>query len=97
VAGLVLAVPLIAWGLRHLPRLGTALAAVTVAASAWLYADLRWGDGSFVTARPDAPFGPLTDLFPSFEESGGWGYWLAGALGVAVAAAAFQSLPSRRT
>ena len=83
-AGLPLAVPLVAIGLRHLPRIGAALAALTVAGSAWLYADLRWGDGSFVTNRPDAPFGPLTDVLPLFEPGGGWPFWLAGAVGVAV-------------
>jgi hypothetical protein len=83
-AGLPLAVPLVAIGLRHLPRIGTALAALTMAGSVWLYADVRWGDGSFVTARPDAPFGPLTDVLPLFEPGGGWPFWLAGAVGVAV-------------
>jgi hypothetical protein len=85
VAGLPLALPLVAWGLRRLPRAGTALAALTVGGSAWLYADVRWGGGSLVTARPDAPFGPLTELFPLFEPGGGWPFWLAGALGAAVA------------
>ena len=84
-AGLPLAVPLVASGLRHLPRVGAALAAITVAGSAWLYADVRWGEGSFVADRPDAPFGPLTDLLPLFGPDGGWAYWLAGAIGVAVA------------
>ena len=86
-AALPLAVPLVAWGLRHLPRLGTALALLTVAASVWLYADVRWADGSLAAAadRPDAPFGPLTDALPLFAPDGGWTYWLAGAVGVAVA------------
>jgi hypothetical protein len=83
-AGLPLAVPLVALGLRHLPRTGTVLAALTLAGSAWLYADVRWGDGSFVTDRPDAPFGPLTDVLPLFEPGGGWPFWLAGAVGIAV-------------
>jgi hypothetical protein len=83
-AALPLAVPLVALGLRHLPRLGSALAVLTVAASAWLYADVRWGDGSLVAGRPEAPFGPLTDLFPLFEPGGGWPFWLAGAIGAAV-------------
>jgi hypothetical protein len=83
-AGLPLAVPLVAMGLRHMPRIGTALAAITVAGSAWLYADVRWGDGSFATDRPDAPFGPLTDVLPRFEPGGGWPFWLAGAVGIAV-------------
>jgi hypothetical protein len=83
-AGLPLALPLVAVGLRHLPRLGSVLALLTVAASAWLYADVRWGDGSLAAGRPDAPFGPLTELFPLFEPGGGWPFWLAGAIGAAL-------------
>jgi hypothetical protein len=83
-AALPLAVPLVAMGLRHLPRLGSALAVLSVAGSAWLYADVRWGDGSLVAGRPDAPFGPLTELFPLFEPGGGWPFWLAGVIGVAL-------------
>jgi len=89
-ASLPLAVPLVAWGLRHAPRAGTALAALTLAASAWLYVDVRWGGGSFVTERPDAPFGPLEDAFPLFGPAGGWAYWLAGAIGLALAALAVR-------
>jgi hypothetical protein len=70
VAALPLAVPLLAWGLRHAPRMGTALAALTVAASVWLYIDVRWAGGSFVGERPDAPWGPLEGLFPSFANVG---------------------------
>jgi hypothetical protein len=85
-ASLPLAVPLVAWGLRHAPRAGIALSALTLAASVWLYVDVRWAGGSFVTERPDAPFGPLEDAFPLFGRDGGWAYWLAGAIGIAVAA-----------
>ena len=85
-AALPLAIPLVAWGMRHLPRVGLVLAALTVAASAWLYADVRWGDGSLAADRPDAPFGPLTDALPLFTSGGGWPFWLAGAVGIAVAA-----------
>jgi hypothetical protein len=85
-AALPLAVPLVAWGLRHAPQLGIALAALTLAASAWLYVDVRWAGGSFVTERPDAPFGPLEDVFPLFGPDGGWAYWLAGAIGLALVA-----------
>jgi hypothetical protein len=46
VAALPLAVPLMAWGLRHTPRLGIALSVLTLAMSVWLYADVRWGGGS---------------------------------------------------
>jgi hypothetical protein len=97
-ASLPLAVPLVAWGMRHAPRTGMALSAVTLVASAWLYVDVRWGGGSFVTERPDAPFGPLEDAFPLFGADGGWAYWLAGAIGVAVAALALrEARHSRQT
>jgi hypothetical protein len=95
-AALPLAVPLVAWGMRHLPRAGTALAVLTAAGSAWLYADVRWGAGSLVADRPDAPFGPLTDAFPLFGPGGGWAYWLAGALGIAVAALALREARAAR-
>lgn len=64
--GLVLAVPLVAWGLRRAPRAGTALAVVGLVASVWLYADVRWGEGALADARPAAPWGPLERALPSF-------------------------------
>jgi hypothetical protein len=95
-AGLPVAVPLMAWGFRHLPRVGVALSGITLAASVWLYVELRWAGGSFVTERPD-PFGPLADGFPYFGD-GGWGYWLAGAIGLALAALAVrEARHSRQT
>jgi hypothetical protein len=66
---LPLAIPLVAWGLRHLPRAGSVLAAVTAAASLWLYVDVRFGDGGLATDRPDAPWGPLVKAFPRFDGS----------------------------
>jgi hypothetical protein len=96
VAALPLAIPLVAWGLRHLPRAGTVLIALTLAASAWLYADVRWGDGSLAADRPDAPFGPLTDVLPLFTTAGGWPFWLAGAIGIAVAAFALREALAAR-
>lgn len=95
-ASLPLAVPLMAWGLRHAPRVGIALSALTLAASVWLYVDVRWAGGSFVTERPDAPFGPLEDAFPLFGPGGGWGYWLAGAIGLALAALAVREVRHSR-
>src|SRR3954453_198765 len=80
-AALPLAIPLCAWGLRALPRVGIALAALTLAGSVWLYLDVRLGDGGLVVGRPDAPFGPLTRAFPLFAEDAVWPYALAGALG----------------
>jgi hypothetical protein len=89
-AALPLSIPLVAWGLRHAPRVGAALAALTLAASAWLYVAVRWDGGSLVTARPDAPFGPLEDVLPLFDSGGGWPFWLAGAIGLALAALALR-------
>jgi hypothetical protein len=83
-AALPLAIPLVAWGLRHIPRVGSVLVALTLLASAWLYADVRWGDGSLAADRPDAPFGPLTDVLPLFTPGGGWPFWLAAAMGIAL-------------
>ncbi len=48
------AAPLAAWGLRHAPRVGAALAALTLAASAWLLVGARAGDGELAP-----PSGPL--------------------------------------
>jgi hypothetical protein len=95
-AGLPLAIPLVAWGLRHAPRVGGALAALTLGASGWLYVDLRAGGGSFAGERPNAPWGPLEQLFPSFERAGGWPFWLAGAIGVALAALVVRELRRSR-
>jgi hypothetical protein len=83
-AGVPLAIPLVAWGLRFAPRLGAVLAALTLAGSVWLYVDVRAG-GELVTDRPDAPFGPIVELFPLFEPDGGWAYWLAAGIAVAIA------------
>jgi len=85
VAGLVLAVPLVALGLRHAPRTGTALALLSAAASVWLWLDVRVGGGGLVDPRPDAPFGPFTALLPRFDDSA-WPYALAGLVGAAVVA-----------
>jgi hypothetical protein len=46
IPALPLAVPLVAVGLRRSPRLGIALAVVTLVASAWLYVGVRWGGGA---------------------------------------------------
>jgi hypothetical protein len=96
-AALPMAVPLMAWGLRHLPRLGTVLAVLTLAASAWLYLDARVGGGELVTDRPDAPFGPLTDAFPLFEPGSAWPFTLAALVALVVAAlVAWEARHSRQ-
>ena len=85
-AALPLAIPLVAWGLRHAPRAGAALAVLTATASAWLYLDVRLGDGGLAAGRPDAPFGPLTEALPLFDEGAAWPYALAGIVGIALLA-----------
>ena len=85
-AGLLLAVPLIAWGLRRIPRTGTALALLGVATSAWVYADVRWGGGGLADGRSDAPWGPLEDAFPLFDEGNTIAFVVAGVLAGALLA-----------
>jgi hypothetical protein len=69
IAVLPLAIPLVGWGFRHLPRTGSVLALIGAAASVWLYVDVRFGGGGLVAGRPDAPWGPLVKLFPRFDGS----------------------------
>ncbi|HEX8067647.1 MAG TPA: hypothetical protein VF520_14100 [Thermoleophilaceae bacterium] len=87
VAALPLAVPLVALGLRRAPRVGAALALLTLAGSAWLYADLRWGNGSWTAARPDAPWGPVEAAFPLFRSGETVSYVVAAVLGAAALSA----------
>ena len=85
-AGLLLAVPLVAWGLRRMPRIGTALALVGVAASVWVYADVRWGGGGLAADRSDAPWGPLEDAFPLFDAGNTSAFVVAGVVAGALVA-----------
>jgi len=55
IAVLPLAIPLVALGLRHLPRLGVVLAGLSVGASLWLYLAVRIGDFGLASDRPDVP------------------------------------------
>jgi len=59
VAALPCAVPLVAWGLRHAPRAGVALGALTLGASAWLALTASWAPPD-----SDAPWGPLVEAWP---------------------------------
>ncbi len=65
-AALPIAVALVAWGLRQAPRAGAALAALTLATSAWWYAELRIDGGGTVGPSSRAPLGPLDDALPLF-------------------------------
>jgi hypothetical protein len=71
--GLPCAAALAAWGLRHVPRIGLALGALTLGASGWLLVGLRTGaiDGS---AEPgtQAPWGPLVAAFPRYGTATPW-------------------------
>jgi hypothetical protein len=79
-----LLVPLAALGLRHSPRIGLALAVLTIAGSVWLWVDARSGGGLLVQ-RPRAPWGPLVQAFPHFH-GGAWPYVLLAAVLVGLAA-----------
>ncbi|HEX4720494.1 MAG TPA: hypothetical protein VH300_18385 [Thermoleophilaceae bacterium] len=79
-----LTVPLVALGLRQSPRIGLALALLSVAGSVWLWIDARSG-GALLTNRPSAPWGPLVHVFPAFH-AGVWPYALLAAVAAALAA-----------
>jgi hypothetical protein len=95
VTALPLAVPLVALGLRRAPRVGTLLGLVGVAASAWLYLEVRIGDAGLVSRVPDAPWGPLERAFPLFSDGATYPFVLAAAL--AAAAALLLALDLRRS
>jgi hypothetical protein len=67
------------WGLRHAPRAGAALGALTLATSAWLLI-VRDPWGPPATA---APWGPLETVFPDYRTATGWAIAVAA---IAVAA-----------
>jgi hypothetical protein len=61
-----MAVPLVAWGLRHAPRTGSALAALTLLTSVWWYAALRIDGRGIIGPTSRAPLGPLDGALPLF-------------------------------
>jgi hypothetical protein len=88
-AGLPLLVPLLAIGLRRAPRVGALLALIGLAASVWIYLDVRLGDGGLVLGLPDAPWGPLERVFPLFDGGAVYPFVLAALVAAAVAALLF--------
>ena len=88
VAALPLAVPLVALGLRRVPRAGLALGAIGLAASVWLYL----ADSGLADDRPRAPLGPLTDVLPLFTEGSTLPFFIAAVLGLAVTGAGWMAL-----
>src|SRR5918998_5385454 len=65
-AGLPVAVALVAWGMRQAPRVGRLLAALTLVTSVWWYAELRIAGGGTAGASSRAPLGPLDAALPLF-------------------------------
>jgi hypothetical protein len=67
VAALPCASALVAWALRPVPRWCSApLVVLTLAASVWLYVELRAGGGGWAAPGSTAPWGPLEVVFPRF-------------------------------
>jgi len=52
---LPLATPLVALGLRRMPRVGIALALVSVGIAVWVYVDARWAGGALATVASHQP------------------------------------------
>jgi hypothetical protein len=75
---------LAAWGLRFAPRVGSALAALTLAGSAWLLLGPRLGSGTLAPPRGNVPWGGAQDVLPRF--GGGLSAGAAAWCGVAVVA-----------
>lgn len=94
VACLPLAVPLVAWGTRRLPRTALLLGGLGIAASVAVWWRARSG-GGLVIGRPEtAPLGPLVDALPLYGTGSAWPYLLA--LGCALALAAFLAASELR-
>jgi hypothetical protein len=90
VAAMPVAAALAAWGLRHAPRVGALLAALTVAASAWLYVALRLGEGAWASPPLEVPFGPAREALPEWGTPGAWAAIASLALVVALLAVALR-------
>ena len=86
VAALPAGAALAAWGLRHAPRVGGALCALTVAAGVWLFVAVRAGHGTWAHPPHEIPWGPLDALFPRFGAGSAWAAIVGWSLAVGVAA-----------
>jgi len=96
VAALPAAAALAAWGLRHAPRVGGALCALTGAAGLWLFVALRTGQGTWAHPPHEIPWGPLDALFPRFGTGSAWAAVVGWTLAVALAALAARELRRAR-
>jgi hypothetical protein len=87
---------LAAWGLRHAPRTGAALAALTLLASAWVWAAVRLGDAAWSRVPTEPPWFGLERILPRFA-AGGWApAALAAAVLLALAGLAARERHRRR-
>jgi hypothetical protein len=86
VAALPAAGALCGWGLQRARRVGAVLGALTVAASAWLLIGLATGAAASLDAPPDAPWGPLTAVFPRWGSESPWELVVTAAAGAGVLA-----------
>jgi hypothetical protein len=88
VAALPAAAALAAWGLRHAPRTGAALGALTLIASAWLVGGLAAGsvNGWIGAPASTAPWGPAERLLPLYAGGSAWPDVAAAALAAALLA-----------
>jgi len=68
---LPLAAALCAWGLRHAPRVGSVLAALTLVGSAWMLLGPRLGSGSLAPPDGDLPWAGAERALPVFGGPGG--------------------------
>ena len=84
VAGLPMAAALCAWGMRHAPRTGAVLGALTLLGSLWLALVFAFGDaGGWADHGTDAPLGPAVELLPRSGVGSVWFGVVASALAVA--------------
>jgi hypothetical protein len=88
---------LAAWGLRHAPRAGAALAAVTLAGTVWLLVGLRLGgDAGLQPPAGAIPWAGVQDVLPRFGGEIGGGEAVAiAAVAVGLVALALRSRPVR--
>ncbi len=80
VPALPCAAALAGWGLRHAPRVGAALGALTLLGSAWLLVQVHRGDSGWSPPASRAPLGPLVDALPRYGTDPAWAAILAAGL-----------------
>jgi hypothetical protein len=86
VPALPCAAALVGWGLRHAPRTGAALGALTLLASGWLLVQVWTGRAGWSPPASRAPLGPLADALPRYGTGSVWAAVVAAALAAVLAA-----------